>query len=197
METLTKPRRVQPQNIVIRLAEREIFGCKKPGTHFHTARRFYQNVFPNYTLINVEKPPCFVRKFSPDGKYLIAFSSDQTCVEIYMYRGAGAAGDLLHNADEKDKKNFDVKHKIFDRFFKVCRNLKKYLNKLLTNVDLLQLKHVVNICSSTEQLNRECSLFTEDGRYVIVGSATFLPEPVRPHFYEIYTNNESVTPNPR
>lgn len=59
------------------------------------------------------------------------------------------------------------------------------------------MKFVVNVSQSLEQLNRECSLFSDDGRYVIVGSATFIPEELRPHFYEIYTNNESVTPNPR
>lgn len=58
-----------------------------------------------------------------------------------------------------------------------------------------QLKYIITIGS--EQLNRECSLFTDDGRYVIVGSASYIPEELRPHFYEIYTNNESVTPNPR
>lgn len=55
------------------------------------------------------------------------------------------------------------------------------------------MKHVVNVARGNEQLNRECSLFTDDSRYVIIGSASFIPEEIRPHFYEIYTNNESVT----
>jgi de-etiolated-1 len=59
------------------------------------------------------------------------------------------------------------------------------------------LKYVVHVTQGTEELNRECSLFSDDGRYVIIGSAAFIPEEIRPHFYEIYTNNESVTPNPR
>ncbi|XP_060518259.1 DET1 homolog isoform X2 [Cylas formicarius] len=74
------------------------------------------------------------------------------------------------------KKKFQIKKDIFQRFFK--------------------LKFVINITRS-EQLNRECSLFSDDGRYVIVGSASFIPDEIRPHFYEIYTNNESVTPNIR
>ncbi|GJQ70421.1 putative De-etiolated protein 1 Det1 [Trypoxylus dichotomus] len=158
MDSFIKPRKVPPQNIVLRLFHRQIFGNKKPGTHFHTARQFYQNIFPNFTLINVEKPPCFLRKFSPDGP--------------------AAAGDLLQNVRTKnEKQKFEIKSKIFDRFF--------------------QLKFVVNVSQSLEQLNRECSLFSDDGKYVIIGSATFIPEELRPHFYEIYTNNESVTPNPR
>lgn len=48
-----------------------------------------------------------------------------------------------------------------------------------------------------QQLNRECSLFTEDGRYVIVGSAAHIPDDLRPHFYHIHSNNEAVTPTIR
>jgi hypothetical protein len=48
-----------------------------------------------------------------------------------------------------------------------------------------------------EQLNRECSLFSEDGRFVLVGSAAFVPEDPHPPFFSVYQNNESVTPNPR
>lgn len=109
-----------PQNAVIRFFHRQTFGNRRPGTHFHTARQFYQNVFPNFTLINVEKPPCFLRKFSPDGKHFIAFSSDQTSLEVYTYKGAAAAGDLLQNVRTKnEKQKFEIKSKIFDRFFQV------------------------------------------------------------------------------
>ncbi|XP_017786088.1 PREDICTED: DET1 homolog [Nicrophorus vespilloides] len=178
MDLFAKPPKVPPQNIVIRLINRETFGSKRPGTHYHVARQFYQNVFPNFTVINIEKPPCFLRKFSPCGKYFIAFSSDQTSLEIYVYRGSSAAGDLLQNiSQQNDKQHFEIKSKIFERFFK--------------------LKYTVNVAPSSEQLNRECSLFSEDGRYVIIGSACYIPENLRPHFYEIYTNNESVTPNPK
>lgn len=78
------PRKIKPQNIVIRLMNREIYGCRKPGLHFHVVREFYQNVFPNLTIVNVEKPPCFLRKFSPDGKHFIAFSADQTSLEVLI-----------------------------------------------------------------------------------------------------------------
>lgn len=178
MENFYKPKKIPPQNVVIRLINRQTFSYRKPGTHFHTARQFYQNVFPNFTVINVEKPPCFLRKFSPDGKHFIAFSNDQTSLEVYKYMGPAMAADLLRNIhDKNENKRFELKSKIFERFFK--------------------LKFVVNVSQGNEQLNRECSLFSDDGRYVIIGSASFIPEEIRPHFYEIYTNNESVTPNAR
>lgn len=172
LEIKPKSKRIPPQNIVIRLNKRQIYGYKKPGTHYYTARQFYQNVFPNFTVSNVEKPPCFLRKFSPDGKHFIAFSADQTSLEVYLYQGPSAAADLLQEPKNRESK---VKGQIFDRLFK--------------------LKFRVNVAKGNEQLNRECSLFSDDGRYVIIGSASFIPEEIRPHFYEIYTNNESVTPN--
>lgn len=117
-ECFIKPRKVPPQNIVIRLYNRQTFAYKKPGTHFHSARQFYQNIFPNFTVINIEKPPCFLRKFSPNGKHFIAFSSDQTSLEVYTYRGPAAASDLLQHMN-KEGQRFDIKSQIFERFFKV------------------------------------------------------------------------------
>lgn len=46
-------------------------------------------------------------------------------------------------------------------------------------------------------MNRECSLFTNDGRFVIVGAATFLSDDLRPNFYELYSGNEAITPTMR
>lgn len=86
-------RRIPKQNIVYRLINREIYGVHKTGIHQAT-RSFYLNIFPNFTVVNVGKPPCFLRKFSPNGQYFIAFSSDQTSLEVYQYKGCTAAADL-------------------------------------------------------------------------------------------------------
>ncbi|XP_012273076.1 DET1 homolog [Orussus abietinus] len=177
-----KPRKIGPQNLVIRLRRRETLGCLYPGTQIIDARQFYQNIYPNFTVVNVEKPLCFLRKFSPDGKYLIAFSADQTSIEVYEYRGASAAADLLvdckgeYVGHKHDSHSCFIRSNIFNRFFKI--------------------KWIVNLVHSNGQLNRECSLFTEDGRYVIVGSAAYVSE-ISPYFYQIYSNNEALTPNPR
>lgn len=45
--------------------------------------------------------------------------------------------------------------------------------------------HVTNVASNGEHLNRECSLFTDDCRYVIVGSAVYVPEEPPPYFFEV------------
>ena len=74
-----RPRRLETQNIVPRLFHREINGSRHKRHFLSTTRGFYTNIYPNYTLINLEKPPCFLRKFTPDGKRFIAFSADQGC----------------------------------------------------------------------------------------------------------------------
>ncbi|XP_078687648.1 DET1 homolog [Branchiostoma floridae x Branchiostoma belcheri] len=178
-----KVRRIPNQNIVHRLRQRETH-VAYPGTNWHIARSFHQNLFPNFTIVNVEKPPCFLRKFSPDGKHFIAFSSDQTSIEIYKFRGSHAAenilfsreGELLSGADASNSAS-QIRACLFDTFF--------------------ELLHTTSVAPNGEHLNRECSLFTEDSRYVIVGSAMYVPEEPYPYFFDMYQNNESVAPNPR
>lgn len=175
-----KPRNIPNQNLVYRLFDRQTHGSSK-GNHFNKIRRLYTNVFPNCTVVNVEKPPCFLRKFSPDGKYFIAFSADQTSIEIYTFQGASAVEDLFQNVKGdlttvgKDKESINIRGKLFERFFK--------------------LRHVTLVARHGEHLNRECSLFTDDSGYVIVGSAMYIPEEPYPLFWEMYRNNESVSPN--
>ncbi|RWS25847.1 DET1-like protein, partial [Leptotrombidium deliense] len=149
----------------------------------HSCRNFYQNVFPNLTVVNIDKPPCFLRKFTPDGKYLIAFSCDQTSIEIYEFQGPAAAEHLLQGIRFLEEYTKDglvpeqqltqIRSKIFESFFK--------------------LKHVVNVALNGEQLNRECSLFTDDSRLLVVGSAAYVSEESHPHYFDVYRNNESMS----
>ena len=154
------PRRIPPQNIVQRLLSRELnAGRRRCCNAAATARIFFTNIFPNYTVINVEKPACFLRKFSPDGRHLIAFSADQTSLEIYEFCGPASAADMLNTLPKSDSAsdflpdNIDtpaaiqVRSQLFSRFFR--------------------LKRVTGIAVSGESLNRECSLFTNDGWLVL------------------------------
>lgn len=65
------PRKIKPQNIVCHLMRREHGIGQRPGTHQHMIRDFYKCINPNLTVVNVEKPAGFLRKFSPCGKYLV------------------------------------------------------------------------------------------------------------------------------
>lgn len=171
-------RKIPHQNIVRRLMDRE-YGHYRPGTLINKTRKFHTNVFPNFSACNVDKPPCFLRKFTPDGRYFIAFSADQTSLEFYQFLGSCSAEHLLKDytediTDEDQKSDTKaVRKDLFDTFF--------------------QLSHVTPVAKDGEQLNRECSLFTDDGRFVIVGSAAFVSENATPDITEIQQNNESLT----
>ena len=172
------------QNLATKLFHREI------GRGSRFSRHFYSNFYPNLTLVNVEKPPCFLRKFTPDGKRFIAFSACQTQLEIYLYKGPSAVNELVEeslrrrpNAIVNDGAEVVFSGRVragaFDSAF--------------------ALEHVIPLCSvpGMEQLNRECSLFSEDGDFVIVGSAAFIPDEAHAPMHELHQNNESVAPNPR
>lgn len=185
---LTKMGSKKDQNIIKRLRFREIIDYK-PGIAHHTIhRKLYQNVFPNKSIMNIDTPSCFLRKFTPDGRFLIAFSNDQCALVIYEYRGPSAANEFLtklrfqdnnggpNNDDNANRSRF-IRSRIFSLFFK--------------------LKHVVHLSNNFELLNRECSLFTEDSRYVIVASAAPIGEESYPSYYEVLRTNESLNVNSR
>uniref|UniRef100_A0A673AV81 Uncharacterized protein n=1 Tax=Sphaeramia orbicularis TaxID=375764 RepID=A0A673AV81_9TELE len=94
-----------------------------------------------------------------------------TSLEIYEYQGCQAAQDLLRGQEGEtlltanDQRSLNIRGRLFERFF--------------------SLLHVTNVASNGEHLNRECSLFTDDCRYVIVGSAVYVPEEPPPYFFEV------------
>jgi len=167
-------KKVIRRTILHALYDREINGNK---TRMNCMKSAYQVINPNCTVINVEKPPCFLRKFTPDGSHFIAFSQDQLYIEVYSYLGCSMAAKLLKNYEENciGQDNGDVVRKrIFDSLF--------------------QLKFRVLVAAEGEQLNRECSLFSDSSSYVILGSVGPIPRS-EIKFNNIYTNNEAVTPN--
>lgn len=118
-------RKIKPQNVVCHLMRREHGIGLRPGTQLHAIRNFYKCVLPNLTVINIEKPPGFLRKFSPDGKYLIAFTLDQTSLEIYYFNGIMAAAELVNPWKSEVVPNcgadlpYTIRSQIFEKLFKV------------------------------------------------------------------------------
>lgn len=126
-------RKIKPQNVVCHLMRREHGIGQRPGTHQHVTRAFYKCILPNLTVINVEKPPGFLRKFSPDGKYLIAFTLDQTALEIYQYKGIMAAAELINSWKSEVVPNsgadlpYTIRSQIFEKLFKVMQKEAAFL----------------------------------------------------------------------
>ena len=165
-------RKLPNQSILFKLSERQI-AIDSPAQLYYRQKSLYQCVVPDYTETRVYCPPGYLRKFTPDGNRLLAFSGDQKDVLVYDYLGAGT-GQGVYCSDSPFE---DVKAELFSRFFR--------------------LKFSVSVASGGENLNRECSLFTDDGHYVIVGSSVTVAEEAYPDMYEIFRNNESVSPNIR
>lgn len=58
------------------------------GSEFATRRHLAATTFPpNCSILNIEKPSCYMRKFSPDGRFLLAFGTDLRSLEVYQYNG--------------------------------------------------------------------------------------------------------------
>ena len=173
-------RKIPARNIVCRLRTRELGSPSTsvltrrhvPGTCFNRAHALHTSVLPNATVCDVAKPAITLRRFSPDGNYLLAFSFDFASVFIYRFKGTAAANEMLasklwrgHSStgdgddDGEDVINevindVEVRGAIFDSFF--------------------ELKRVFMLPADAHgHVFRDISLFTRDGRHVILFSHGF------------------------
>ncbi|WCJ32879.1 Light-mediated development protein DET1 [Euphorbia peplus] len=73
-------------NVASRIFERQV-STPRPGTNIHSARRFYENLVPSYTIYDVECPDNSFRKFTDDGQYLISFSRNHQDLIVYRLKG--------------------------------------------------------------------------------------------------------------
>uniref|UniRef100_A0A6P4FN85 DET1 homolog n=1 Tax=Drosophila rhopaloa TaxID=1041015 RepID=A0A6P4FN85_DRORH len=164
-------RRLRSQNLVHLLQNRESgYTCagsqlgRMPRLAFE--RPFYKCITPCLTIDSVAIPPVYLRKFTPDGSKLLAFSQDQRSLHIYRYRGfsCAAVGELIRQADVGSGECFSspdniLKSTIFERLF----DTKKALSLRLCQGDY-----------SLYYLHREFSVFLEEGRYVLLAAMAVL-----------------------
>ncbi|XP_003745146.1 DET1 homolog [Galendromus occidentalis] len=168
------PRKIPNQNLLCRLMQREAYACRQRVNAALISRQLHQNVVPRFTILGIDKPAVFLKKFTLDGKYLFAFSSDQTCIQLFKYLGPQGGASLINDLPGDHTTDTRVVHEAFGKYFR-------------------HLHCVVVISDAHEQLNRECSIFTNDGRYLIVASSGACgrePEPA-----QIFTTNESLKIN--
>lgn len=133
-----------------------------PNRFLFHERNFYKCITPRLTVQNVDKPHGFLRKFTPDGQLLLAFSVDQKSLDVYQYQGISTAAELLSHiqqecitAADHSLQSLCVRQELFNSLFKNKFNIP-----------------IIKTPSSTTRhfLNREFSLFLEDGRYVLLAS---------------------------
>mmetsp|Transcript_13120 Transcript_13120/g.47857 ORF Transcript_13120/g.47857 Transcript_13120/m.47857 type:complete len:583 (+) Transcript_13120:176-1924(+) len=126
-------------------------GSFRPGTSVNRCRQFYPFIVPNQTVLNVTCPDCTIKKFTCDGKYLIAFAKtvyQELCV--YQLNGFGVTKPELLNEPV-------VENAVsFDQFF--------------------SLKYMLSLgAEDGEVLCKDFVLVTADGSMGIFASAT-VPE---------------------
>ncbi|EDW00670.1 DET1 homolog [Drosophila grimshawi] len=158
--------RMQSQNLVHMLQNRESGYTRSKHSQMPSLsyeQQFYKAITPCLT-IRIAIPPVYLRKFTPDGSKLLAFSHDQRSLIVYDYKGIGAAG--VGQLFEKvgvgcsetyiDNDNI-LRSSLFDQLLKT-----KYALRLLQND------------SARFYLHREFSVFLEDARYVLLAGMCIL-----------------------
>ncbi|RNA05223.1 DET1 -like protein [Brachionus plicatilis] len=149
-------------------------------TKFNQMKRVYLSIYPNYSILNVRMPNCFLRRFSPDGRYIIAFNQHLNGIQVFSFNGSSAGLEQLQKLNSKfaqdktDLNDFDsdqFRQKSFDIFFKETANLR--------------------LTENNELIHRECALFYKNS-FLIVASSVFVNEENLPSYDQIATNNEAI-----
>ncbi|KAJ1671059.1 acid phosphatase det1, partial [Coemansia sp. RSA 25] len=99
-------------------------------------------IYPNRTIYNVETPDCFFRRFTPDGRYLIAFNRSLTGLLVFRVANAAASAQLLADAATESGGKSEFWH-----FF--------------------QLAWAQSYTTIGESLHRDLCLMSSDNRFII------------------------------
>ncbi|KAH8297018.1 hypothetical protein KR044_003536 [Drosophila immigrans] len=168
LEKLAIDQRMQTQNLVHMLQNRESGYTRQTKLNqsapLSYERQFYKAITPCLT-IGISIPPVYLRKFTPDGSKLLAFSHDQRSCIVYAYKGIGSesVGQLLNEANIGSGESYNV-------------NINNQLRAKMFD-QLFETKYVLRLCNGDTAryyLHREFSVFLEDGRYVLLAGMCIL-----------------------
>ena len=194
----------RPLNILNNLISRELgtnssslytstlfteYANRNETTKYNQMKRVYLTLTPNYSVLNVKVPNCFIRRFSPDGRYLIAFNYNLTGILIYQFNGCTAGMTEtdkinMHCVSQKqplpdrtDFNDFDsdqFRFKSFETFFHEKANLR--------------------LTENNETIHRECALFYKSS-HLIAASSCIVSEENLPPYEQLASNNEAISYN--
>ena len=88
------------------------YSNKNELTSLNHLKRIYLCVTPDYSVLNVKTPNCYLRRFSPDGRYLIAFSGSLDGLHIFFFVSPSAG--LEHIEKFKVNSSFENKY-LYDK----------------------------------------------------------------------------------
>ncbi|KXS22546.1 hypothetical protein M427DRAFT_50845 [Gonapodya prolifera JEL478] len=209
----TTTRRVCKRSMFSTLRDREAGlhaqqGSRRPNTNSVKQRQLTWNVHPDITFYDVRMPPgcqqLHFRKFSPDGKCLVAFSKSNHSLVILRYLGPGCSSTSTRGSSKRDTSN--PEHAPMDNISNLTpirgsrpssaangtAALAAEDDRLSTHSptasrwdspfgdslesqrvfsDFFSVEYEVNVTAGTEVLCKEFSLFSEDGKFLVLASA--------------------------
>ncbi|KAM3330422.1 hypothetical protein ACQJBY_026976 [Aegilops geniculata] len=133
-------------NLASRVFDRQ-FLSPRPGATVNTARQFYENLVPSYTIYDIDCPDYSFRKFTDDGKYLVAFSRNHQ--DLIVYRPIWLTFSCHEECDSHD---LPANAERFDSFFKQL--------------------YSISLASSNEYICKDFFLYMECHQYGLFATST-------------------------
>lgn len=145
-------------------------GRRTEATTCAKLKHLYTSVTPKFSVLNVRLPigVVYLRRFTPDGRFLIALNYSLTSLIVYEFRGASAGISYLQTippsidrTDFNDPNAEQFRNIAFDTYFRERATIRLADG---ANNDW-------NGNGNRETLNRECLLFYKDTHLIVASSA--------------------------
>ncbi|XP_037412928.1 light-mediated development protein DET1-like isoform X1 [Triticum dicoccoides] len=133
-------------NLASRVFDRQ-FLSPRPSATVNTVRQFYENLVPSYTIYDIDCPDYSFRKFTDDGKYLVAFSRNHQ--DLIVYRPIWLTFSCHEECDSHD---LPANAERFDSFFKQL--------------------YSISLASSNEYICKDFFLYMECHQYGLFATST-------------------------
>ncbi|CAF3131869.1 unnamed protein product [Rotaria socialis] len=191
-------RAIPKHNLASWLRDREL-GYTKSRINLFIARRtnVYRAIHPSYSILMCTVPQAvYIRRFSPNGQYLLAFSHDLESLIVYKYKGFERIYPNLvqcspsTNYTRLDENGDNVRQILSDSIN--CEKLRdQAFNKIFEHHVTIQIRS----SSVGYSLNRNhiYCLFSTD-QYAIICASKLVNEQQHPPYNQLVQSNEDLNP---
>jgi hypothetical protein len=203
----------KPLNLIYNLIGRELgtYSCslytnsifnsdysnRNEKTIFNHLKKIYLTVAPNYSILNVKTPNCYLKRFSPDGRYLIAYNQHLNGIQIFSFLGSSSGIADIDNINKNFQSQKQSKNES-NIFNKIYANDKTDFNDFESDQFRFKafstyFREIANLklIDNGELINRECALFYNNS-HLIVASSEYINDEALPQYSDLATNNESI-----
>ncbi|CAF0747864.1 unnamed protein product [Didymodactylos carnosus] len=200
-----QPKRTIPKhNRYLWLRSREV-GYRTPpvvsrsnNARFLLRQGVYRSIYPSYSILMATVPTAiYLRRFSPNGKYLLTFSQDVQQLIVYNYLGFERVYESLEkcssstNYTRLDDTDSGLNSK---RDFLACENLRESTFDQIFSVHCkIPIKQSSSQSGYTLNRNHIYCLFSRD-QYAIICSSKLVNEQQHPPYAQLVQTNEDLNP---